>query len=126
MWVALAGPVANLLLAAVFAVCLNGVPLASQARPEFADKLLLVIVQIVLLNVYLALFNLLPIPPLDGGRIAAGLLPSRIAIHFYRHEIQVLGLGLVMFLAMSGKTAFLGPWTEQLTKWIVHIATWIN
>ena len=73
MWVAWAGPMTNILLAAAFALASNVLVIVRD--PAFADQLQKVFRLIVLGNINLAAFNLIPIPPLDGSKILAGLLP---------------------------------------------------
>jgi Zn-dependent protease len=74
--VALAGPVSNLILATVAALfwrTLAGHAAGGEpALPMLADALLLIII----VNTLLAVFNMLPVPPLDGGNVAIGLLPA--------------------------------------------------
>ena len=72
--VAAAGPVANLLLAAVSGGVLFTALLTSRHLPGALTDLAWTLLG---LNLALAIFNLLPIPPLDGGRIVDGLLPRR-------------------------------------------------
>lgn len=67
--VGLAGPLANICLAAALSLILK----FSAALPFFAVSLMY---QAVVVNLVLAVFNLIPIPPLDGSRVAIGLLPS--------------------------------------------------
>jgi len=79
--IAAAGPVANLLLAVIAAV---GMRLATVAPNEvgqlsISGPLALSLVTLLGLNVLLAVFNLIPVPPLDGGNVLAGLLPDRVA-----------------------------------------------
>lgn len=71
--VALAGPASNLILAVVFAVVLSVVPF------EPGGVLWYVVRRMVGLNVLLAVFNMLPVPPLDGGNILSGLVPEATA-----------------------------------------------
>jgi Zn-dependent protease len=83
MVVAAAGPAMNFLLAWLGAVALYAAPyLAASLR----DPFLLLIYYFLVANVALGLFNLLPIPPLDGGRIAVGLLPLPLARLWARVE----------------------------------------
>lgn len=71
-WVAAAGPAINLVLAFLFALSGHVVDDLPPALGRFGAELILFAVQI---NLLLMLFNLLPVPPLDGGRILVGLLP---------------------------------------------------
>jgi Zn-dependent protease len=101
VWVAAAGPGANLVLAAVSGWFLRmfegGGGVAQSAwLAGLATPLYLMLQVSVLINVALAIFNLLPLPPLDGGRIVAGLLPPRQAISYGRLERY----GFVILLAL--------------------------
>ena len=78
MLVALAGPGMNLLLATVGAIAL-GLASAAGVAAGFAGNLLF---SFILVNVFLALFNLLPVPPFDGGHVVQGLLPRPLAVQY--------------------------------------------
>jgi Zn-dependent protease len=96
-WVAAAGPAINLVLAFLFALSGHVVDALPRSLAEYAVQLILFAVQI---NLLLMLFNLLPIPPLDGGRILVGLLPLGPARAVARLEpmgfpIIILGFFLV-------------------------------
>lgn len=96
--VAAAGPAANLAMLIVWAALLRGlVELPANSSAEFLVRLA---IAGVVVNLVLLVFNLLPILPLDGGRILAGLLPSRVAMSFARSE--VLGSYLFMAFAVFG------------------------
>ena len=83
LWVAAAGPGANLLMAIVWALSLK----LSFAMPEQVIKpFALMCAAGVLANTILMILNLLPIPPLDGGRIAVSLLPHKLAIKYAQVE----------------------------------------
>ncbi len=93
MVVAAAGPAMNFFLAWLGALALHGVPLLGAQGQVMALTLL---AYFLLANVALGLFNLLPIPPLDGGRIAVGLLPAPLARVWAR--LERAGLLIVILL----------------------------
>ena len=84
LWVAAAGPVANLVMALGWALLMK----ASQLLPQGAYSLPfgLMAEAGITVNIVLMVLNLLPIPPLDGGRIAVSLLPGRLALGYARLE----------------------------------------
>jgi Zn-dependent protease len=99
--VAAAGPAMNLLLATLAALALHLVFYTSGVARMFVAKNLS---NALVLNVILAVFNLLPIPPLDGGRIIVGLLPNALARPFSRLEPYglILLIGLLIVLPLLG------------------------
>jgi Zn-dependent protease len=97
MLIAAAGPASNLLLAVLSAFCVRMTPW-SWWGPEWVwllKPVLLMLYTSVGANVILAVFNLLPIPPLDGSRVLSGLLPLRQAISLSR--LEPYG-GIIIFL----------------------------
>jgi Zn-dependent protease len=97
IFVALAGPGANLIMALVWCAVLGGI-----ARVNGNETLIFWIASMaqagIVVNVVLAVFNLLPIPPLDGGRVLAGLLPPRWGSRL--EKIEPIGLFLVLGFSM--------------------------
>jgi len=100
--VAAAGPATNMLLALISALLLHPV----QLLPETPAAALQIGLQFsILINVVLAVFNMLPLPPLDGGRVAVGLLPDRLAFPLARLERWGLFIivGLLFILPLLGR-----------------------
>jgi len=95
--VAAAGPAMNFLLAWLAALCLiHAVPRLPEAPGDIADQMLSLFL---LSNLVLGLFNLLPIPPLDGGRIVVGILPEPLALAWAKLErAGIVLVLLVVFL----------------------------
>ncbi|MBK7492015.1 MAG: site-2 protease family protein [Nitrosomonas sp.] len=98
LWVAAAGPGANLLMAVFWALMIK----LAMAIPEsgFATPLALMGIAGIKINVILMVLNLLPLPPLDGGRMTMSLLPHRWAYQF--SQIEPYGFMILLVLLFSG------------------------
>ena len=92
MWVAAAGPITNFVLATVSAIAMRALVAVTEGVPEgtalasFVDPITLMLAFSVYINLLLGIFNLIPMPPLDGGRVAVGLLPHRPSMALARLE----------------------------------------
>jgi Zn-dependent protease len=133
--VAVAGPATNLILATASAMALNilywAFPISSQAVEslnrgvpvDFGDAIVVPLIYMltfsVQINVLLALINLIPIPPLDGGRIVAGLLPTRQAIA-YAH-LEPVGLPLILFLLLINPFGIINVMVLGPAQWLIDL-----
>lgn len=111
--VALAGPLSNLILA-VIAAALLGVLSEHEAARTF-------LATCVLLNVLLFLFNLLPIPPLDGSKVAYGLLPDRWngVLAFFRERPYIAPMAFVAIFLIGGR--IIGPPMMAITGFLIDL-----
>lgn len=119
--VSAAGPLANFILAFLSALLLRGIALLSQHVSGHNQVLFMVLKPLALMaafslfiNVVLAVLNLLPIPPLDGGQILTGFLPARQAAFFAR--LEPLGFPIVIVLIL-----FTGFWPKVLIPIVYKI-----
>lgn len=96
--VSLAGPATNMLLAIAAAVIYR--VLSGLQLPYFTE----IIFYIIYINVVLAVFNLIPVPPLDGSKILAGLLPGR---QEWLHQLEAYGMIILIVLIFSGAIGFI-------------------
>ena len=110
IWVALAGPGANIVMAIcwlfvmIIAIKMNITVLIEMGRVG------------ILVNCVLAVFNLLPIPPLDGSRVISALLPNRLAYQY--NQLEQYGLYILLGLMFLGGFNYLvRPWVELMLSW---------
>ena len=120
------GPLANILLALLFSVPFA--MLCSYAQGGGSPYLAGVLAGAIVVNLSLAAFNLLPIPPLDGSRVVLGLLRGRLA--FYYAQLEKYGMFILLMLVLLGWlwrlvfpiVSFLGPlimrWTGVPFQWV--------
>ncbi|MDP2896613.1 MAG: site-2 protease family protein [bacterium] len=118
MWVGLAGPAVNIFFMLFFSILLGSGVVPAHGVGSFIRFLL---TALIIINMILATFNLLPIPPLDGSRLLIGLLPPKFG--FYLIKGQRLGLGLI-FAVVIGTAVFVGmervfiPWIEFVWRFL--------
>ena len=115
--VAAAGPAANLFLATVSALLFYLLPLLPVTFAEWLGQNLF---NSILINLVLAVFNMLPLPPLDGGRVAVGLLPDVLARPLARLERFgfLIIIGVIFLLPMLGRELGLDL---NVLHWIVGV-----
>ncbi|HXS40375.1 MAG TPA: site-2 protease family protein [Stellaceae bacterium] len=102
VWVALAGPATNLALAILSALLLYAVPFLPGLLQSWTLYNLKYSIEF---NILIGLFNMIPLPPLDGGRVAVGLLPDVLAIPLARTERygMLILITLLFFLPLVGQ-----------------------
>ena len=98
LWVALAGPASNLFMAFGWALVAK-LALASAGNNYFAEPMLKMAQIGININIVLMVLNLLPLPPLDGGRIAVSLLPRQQGYQLSR--LEPYGMFILIFLAVT-------------------------
>lgn len=116
--VSLAGVATNLVLALLILPVIIGLGLAARAAPALSDSVSLIQIMLlygITINLVLAVFNLLPIPPLDGSHVVKHLLPLRAAIAYQR--VARYGL-LIVFLLVGMGRGVLNAWMSP--------ALWLN
>jgi Zn-dependent protease len=100
IWVAAAGPGSNLFMAILWAIFLTAQD-SLGLREEFFQAMAVAGVQV---NLVLMALNLLPVPPLDGGRIVTGILPNKLAYRFA--QLEPFGLIILVVLLVTGTLGF--------------------
>lgn len=124
MWIAWAGPASNLLQALFFVLLLFPTLLLTRVLPDaIAIPLVSLCFYGVVVNLILGGFNMIPVPPLDGSRILAAILPETWAGVMDRLESMGLVI-LILLLATGVVDAFLAP-IEGLARLMIGIPTWL-
>lgn len=109
IWVALAGPIVNILMAVLFAI---PVRLNFFDWSSFLGKLCF---NGIIINLILAIFNMIPIPPLDGSRIVTGLLPWRYVFRY--NKLEPYGFIILFIILYCGLLEYaIWPLVESLVS----------
>jgi Zn-dependent protease len=123
IWVAAAGPVTNFVLAVVSALAMRLLVRLGAEVPDssplaaFLDPITLMLAFSVYINLLLGLFNLIPVPPLDGGRVAVGLLPQGLSSALARVE----PFGMIIIIALVFLTNIFDYVISPALTFAVHL-----
>jgi Zn-dependent protease len=119
-WVAVAGPASNLVMALAWALMAR-LALDLPADSWITAPLLFMGVAGVFINTILMVLNLLPLPPLDGGRVLTGLLPASYAYRFAR--IEPYGFMILLALLLTGVLGFvMWPFVQLFLEMFAGVA----
>lgn len=118
LWVAAAGPASNLVMAIIWALVFG---FASHAPEAFVIPLTYMAQAGIMINVVLMVLNLLPLPPLDGGRIAVSLLPNHLAYQF--SKLERFGFIILIVLLFTGVLSQIMMPFINGTVWLISAIT---
>jgi Zn-dependent protease len=123
MAVAAAGPGINLIMAALGAIALGLLVRSSVGAPQLGGATAFLVTTLgyfLQVNVFLALFNLLPIPPFDGSHIVEGFLPERAAQAYERLRPYGLGLMIILLIVLPS----LAPQLSIVERFVLPPVEW--
>ena len=118
MLIAAAGPASNLVIAVAAALLLHVVPVSGRLAEATLAPVGMFLYQAVVLNVLLAVFNMVPIPPLDGGNVLAGVLRGPVADAY--ESLRPYGFMILYGLMFTGiLTMIISPPASFLLDWLL-------
>lgn len=123
MLVAIAGPLMNFGLAFLAALLLHVTDLFTGPAGAYGEEVLDLFLVV---NLVLGLFNLLPIPPLDGGRVVVGLLPERLAFQYAKLERAGLVLVIVFVVVLPRVLREFGIEFDPVGDVLIRTVTWAD
>jgi Zn-dependent protease len=119
--VAAAGPLSNVILALVGALLVIGLTLLTKEQGGVAGFLLLNFYNFIIINLFLALFNMLPIPPFDGSKVLAGLLPPALGARFQRLDAMGMLFAIALLVVIPSlypPANIIGPLIAAPVAWV--------
>ena len=118
MLIAAAGPASNLVLAVAASVLLHVVPVSGGLQTSLLTPLAVFLYRMVGLNIVLAIFNMIPVPPLDGGNVLSGVLRGPVAdLYDGLRPYGFLILYALMFTGVLSRIVF--PVAEAVEAWLL-------
>jgi len=118
MVIAAAGPASNIAIAIVAALILHIIPISGSLEEATLAPLAVFLYRLVGLNVLLAVFNMIPVPPLDGGNVVAGVLRGPLAEAFDR--LRPYGFLILYALILSGTlNTIVFPAADVVSSWLL-------
>lgn len=113
--VAIAGPISNILLVIVFVLFINFLPMTSFVNQQSS----ILIFYIIYINMILAIFNLIPIPPLDGSKVLFSFLPVKwLNLRSFLERVNIFFVLIFMILVWPFLSSFIFKLAMQLTRGI--------
>lgn len=118
MLIAAAGPASNVVLAVIASVLLHVLPVSGDLQTTLFTPLAVFLYRMVGLNILLAIFNMIPVPPLDGGNVLAGVLRGPVAEGYDR--LRPYGFLILYALMLSGMLArIIFPAADAVESWLL-------
>lgn len=127
IWTSLAGPASNLLIAFVMMIpfrILESIPISSEAMYNTLSIIYSILYFFILVNIGLAVFNLIPIPPLDGSNILLGFLPYK-AIYWVQQHRQVISFVFLILIFSDFLDTPLSYLQQLIFKGFMFLTNWV-
>ena len=127
IWTSLAGPASNLLIAFVMMIpfrILESIPISSEAMYNTLSIIYSILYFFILVNIGLAVFNLIPIPPLDGSNILLGFLPYK-AIYWVQQHRQVISFVFLILIFSDFLDTPLSYLQQLIFKGFTFLTNWV-
>lgn len=128
IWTSLAGPVSNLLVAFLALIVfrfLVWIPIDSVTLYNGMNSLVMILSCFISINIGLAIFNLIPVPPLDGSKVLMQFLPTRAVIWLQRNQmiVSIVFLVIICTDVLDMPLGWLGGW---IYKFFVFATDWVD